>query len=70
MPVEAPVTTANLPLLSAMCDLLSGGLRQVGLQDDLGHLVLLVLEDVVAVRRILERQAVADQEGGVDLALA
>src|SRR5690348_185208 len=38
------------------------------LEDDLQALLLLVLEDLVAVRRLVERQAVRDDEAGVDLA--
>ena len=34
-----------------------------GLQHDLGHFVLVVVEHLVALGRVLERQAVADQEG-------
>src|SRR5690349_12458504 len=39
-----------------------------GLQDDLLAVVLLVLEDVVPVRGLVEREAVGDDPRGVDLA--
>src|SRR5256885_1156473 len=38
-----------------------------GREDDLLAVVLLVLEDLVALRRILQRQPVGDDPGGVDL---
>src|SRR6187551_173838 len=61
MPLEAPVTTA-----SSRCDTV--GLPS-GLEHDLGVSVLLVVELLVAARAVLERHAVADQEGRIDLAL-
>ena len=40
-----------------------------GLQHDLDAVVLFLVEDVVAVRRFIQRQPVRDDEAGVDLSL-
>ena len=58
MPVEAPVTIDYWPW---------HGSSLTGLQHDLGHVVLLIVEHTIPVRRLFERHPVRDQEGRIDL---
>ncbi|KAK0332020.1 hypothetical protein LTR94_026576, partial [Friedmanniomyces endolithicus] len=46
-----------------------GAAVHAGFQDDLGHLVLLIVEQAIALRPSAERHPVRDEEGGVDLPL-
>src|SRR5690606_14319629 len=63
MPLEAPVTTAS-PRSSAIGSLHSR------FEHHLSRLVLLLVEEAIALARLLERQAMADEEGRVDAPLA
>src|SRR6185503_6831918 len=69
IPLDAPVTTARLRELMAQLLLFLLGGGGLGLEDDLGVVVLVVVPVLVHLGRLLERGVVRDEEGRVDLPL-
>src|SRR3954464_6820931 len=69
MPLDAPVTMASLRELMALLLLFLFRSGHLGLQDDLGVGVLLVVPVAVHLSRLLERSAVRDEESSIDLPL-
>ncbi len=61
MPLDAPVTIREFA--GHVSSPQAGDAIETGLEHDLGHFVLLVVEHLVALGRLLERQPVGDQEG-------
>src|SRR5688500_10835174 len=66
MIVDAILSRSDIATLLRLGGL--GGSGHPGLEDDLGVVVLIVVELLVALGSVFERHGVADQESGIELA--